>query len=710
MNKKVSIVLAVLLAFALLAGCGGSSNNQATQAAQEATTAAATTTTAKATEAKAEETTAAAKEEATTTTTTAATTTTTTTVAVEATIKDTTKDIEKTDEITYNESPFLQGKGLPPVKDRLPKVPKLVNEIPEAKLDYQIGKYGGTFRMVTSVVNWDADVFVMNDEPLLNSPGVEGMEVTANVLQAYEVSDDQTEFTFTMREGMKWSDGTPVTMEDIRFTIEDMIFNEEFTPSFPQWLRSGNDREGEPVKFSIVDDWTFKMKFDKPYGGLLIRLSVNGWKGYSDWLKPSHYLKQFHPKYATDADKAKWDGLCDKYNIPKGEALTWVNLMTQMNVNNWDLTNRKAIGFPTLNAWMMVESTETVNYYERNPYYFKVDSAGNQLPYVDKIESLLVSDMEMVQLKAISGEVDFMRESASLFNMPLYKENEATGGYTVYMCNMHVTPTDILLNLTYDGGPGYREMVMDKRFRKALSMAIDRDEINDSIYYGLATPSKYQDPTYDPDGAMALLEEMGMVKGANGFYLQPNGNPFQIIFEIGAEAPDIVPVSELVMEFWRDIGIDASFRRIESALVGRKQNANELQGRIIWTSYPHWPYMDYGYGAWCRLWVVWKNNITEYTVTLEDGTVEKHGIKGEEPPDEVKEFFKLVDRQNLSPLGEAVQLYEEIKKNLGENYWFIIPFETVRQPLLINSKIRNVTDKTYAIGVNFAAEQLWYDN
>ena len=616
-------------------------------------------------------------------------------------------------DVTLKQSPFLDARvesgELPPVEERLPKVPKLTNDIPAAKMDYQIGQYGGTIHLVTSQPNWDADCFVMNNTPMLNSPGVEGLEVTANVFESYEVSEDQMEFTFKLREGMRWSDGEYVTMEDVRFTMEDLIYNPTFTPAFPQWMRSGASREGTPAVFTVVDDWTFKLTFDVPYGGLVTRLSVNGWRGYTEWLKPSYYLKRYHIDYATDADKAEWDALCDKYNIPKGEDNTWVLLLTQMNCNNWDSTNpNKAIGFPMLNPWIMVGSTESVKYYERNPYYFKVDKAGNQLPYIDKIESKYVQDMEMVQLAALAGEVDFMRESATMSNVSLYKENEKAGGFKTYMAYCHVTYNDILLNMTYDGGPGYQEMVRDVRFRKALSLALDREEMIDTLNYGYADRVLYQDGRYAPDEAEALLQEMGMVKGADGFYLQPDGNPFTILIEVGAESPNIVPASEMVVQFWRDIGINASFKRIESQLVGQKQNANELQCRIIWTSYPHWPYMDYGLSQWGRLWQVWRDNIADYTQTKEDGTIEVISIKGEEPPEEVKAFYRLIDRQNSASLEEAIELYEEIRKSMGENYWFILTSESEKQPLVCNAKLRNITEETYAIGVNFSAPQLWY--
>jgi peptide/nickel transport system substrate-binding protein len=142
------------------------------------------------------------------------------------------------------ESPYFQGKGLPPVKDRMPVDYKITNEIPPSQMKYEIGTYGGNLRTVTSVVDWDADVFVMDNEPLLNTPGILGDEITGNVLKDYKVSDDQKEFTFSMRKGMKWSDGQPVTTEDVRFTVEDFLNNPELTPIYPVWLRGGGVAEG----------------------------------------------------------------------------------------------------------------------------------------------------------------------------------------------------------------------------------------------------------------------------------------------------------------------------------------------------------------------------------------------------------------------------------------------------------------------------------
>ena len=599
----------------------------------------------------------------------------------------TTADETDTPEITeYSQSPILDDMDLPAVEDRLPIEPKLTNEMPPELLDYEIGQFGGTIRTVTAQVNWDADVFVMNNEPLLNTPGLLGEEVTGNILKGYELSADETEFTFYLREGMKWSDGEPVVMEDIRFTVEDIIFNEEITPIFPAWLRAGGTADGTPVEFSVVDDWTFKLKFDQPYGGLLIRMSVQGWRGYTDFLKPAHYLKQYHKDFA---DPDQFAAMLAEADV---EEDMWMTFFNDMDITNWELSHEDAVDFPGLYPWRLVETTNQVYYYQRNPYYFKVDTAGHQLPYIDSIESSIVQDIEMISVKVLAGEVDFVRESAALVNMPLYRENEEVGGFKALLNYMHVTPTDIFFNLTYDD-PDWQDVVQDVRFRKAVSLATDRDEIIDAIYYGFAEPGQIQDPTFDLDEANALLDEMGMEYGSDGYRTAPSGNPFMILMELGAQAPDIVPLGELLVEQWGEIGLNVDMRRIEGSLWGNKQNANELQCTIIWTASPMWHYGDWGQNLWARQWNLWRST---------------NGEQGEEPPAEVKEFYSLIDQAATATPAEGILLIDQLKEDLGENYWYLIHVENVQQPLIVNAKMGNVSEKGWAIATNFAAEQIFY--
>jgi len=381
-----------------------------------------------------------------------------------------------------------------------------------------------------------------------------------------------------------------------------------------------------------------------------------------------------------------------------------------MRVQNWDVTKKKAIGYPVLNPWMLVSATSNTYTYERNPYYFKIDAAGNQLPYIDQIQSTLVENMEMVQMKMISGDVDFARESASLINMSTYKENEKNG-FTTYFRDMHVEPTCIGLNQTFGDDAGYKAMVQDVRFRKALSLAIDRDEIIDSIYYGFADKNSWQDSTYDPAQAEQLLQDMGMKKGSDGFYTQPDGKPFQILIENGAEAPDIVPYCELITEMWKAIGVNTASKRIDAALVTNKQNANQLQCRVIWTHMPLWYMQDWGTFMWGSAWDIWRSNTSEVAITDPDtGAVTMQAVSGEVPPQPVQDFFNLItELMQVSP-DQVDGVWQQLRDSMNQNFWYIVPLENVKQPFLANSKLHNIPDNGFAIGANFTADQFWFGN
>jgi peptide/nickel transport system substrate-binding protein len=621
-------------------------------------------------------------------------------------INDTTADIDVST-LTLKSAPGLSGN----VKDRLPKIPKLANEMPADLLKYQVGKYGGTLRFVTQGNDWDADVFIMCTETLLNSPGLLAREVTGNILRGYTVSPDQKEFTFYMREGLKWSDGVPVTMEDVRFAIEDVQFNTVLSPALANKFRTGGLNEGAPMKFSIVDDWTFKIAFDQPYGGFLLALSIQNWNGYTDLMKPAHYLKPYHIKYATEADKAKWPALYREYGYAVDDPNAWGNLFNKIDITNWDLCQKVGIGFPKLYPWILTSATDSLWTYERNPYYFKIDEAGNQLPYIDKLESYKVENMEMVQLKMISGEVDLARESATMANIQLYKQNE-NKGYTIHMRSMHVTPTDVGLNLTWEGGDAeYMSIVRNVKFRKALDLAVDKAELIDTIYYGFGEPSDMASPVQDKAGAEALLKEIGMTKGSDGYYRTPSGKPFEILFETAADNADIIPFTELVAEMWKAVGVKTTVKRVEQSFRDNKQSANQLQARTIWTASPAmWFYNDWAWDIWGRAWSIYFSNTTTVDIKNDDGTTTKQAVRGETPPPEVQEFYRMNANLFTGSLADANAIYAKMRQSMKDNLWYFSFLMNVRQPLMLNSKLKNVAEGGYALGIDYSGEILWYDN
>jgi len=496
-----------------------------------------------------------------------------------------------------------------------------------------------------------------------------------------------------MREGLKWSDGKPVTTEDVQFAVEDVLMNKDLTPTgLPTWLRSGNKIDGEPMKFQVIDQFTFKISFAEPYGRFPIQVAFAGYKGYTELLKPKHYLQQFHVKY-TPLDKL--EPAIKEAKFKPGE---WANLFNFKDVTNWSLTYRKAIGFPVLYPYIIKAASDTSMEFVRNPYYFKVDAAGNQLPYIDTLKSDLVSDVEMMTQKVISGEVDFMRESAALNKMQLYKDNEAKGGYSAIPLYMQVSPTCIIINQTYNN-PTWRKVVQDVRFRQALNMAIDRKEIIDAIYYGMGELPKLVPSEFNKEQAMKLLDEMGMKKGADGFRVGPDGKVFEVPILSAALAPDMVPVNEMVIQMWTDIGLKVTMKTVDQTLWGQRIAANEAQVINSWQQEPLWRSGGWtGFAATigeAPLWTLWNTS---------------KGTKGEEPPAPVKRLMKLEQLINTVYPGtpEDLKYFDEIFKIHYDNIYQMPIAEKVKQPLIINSKIGNVPVGGTAAAVNLGGEQLYY--
>ena len=590
----------------------------------------------------------------------------------------------------YKQSPMLDSMNLPPVSERLPQVPQIGKEMPEDEITYEIGKYGGTLRTVRTAVGWDGAIFIIQNEPLLKSPGYVGKEVISNVLKGYEVSNDQKEFTFYLREGLKWSDGEPVTMEDFRFTIEDVIFNEEIsTMGPPSWLRSGGRSDGTPMTFTIVNDWEFKLAFDEPYGGFLLQLSIEGWRGYTELLKPSHYMKAYHADHTPLEDL---EPMIAEQGFEEGD---WLSLFNYMDIINWEFTNPEAVGFPVLGPYMHVQSDD-IQIYERNPYYFKVDAEGNQLPYIDKLESTYIQDLEMATVKILAGEVDHSYEFASVPNMGMYKEYEERSGIKAWLNNLHRTATDIFLNMTYDD-PVWQEVVQDVRFRQALNLALDKPELVSTVYYEIgAIPADIQGAERDLEEANRLLDEMGMTVGSDGYRVGPDGKRFIIPFDVAPHMQDIIPFTELVVEQWGDLDLNVTMRQIDTGLWGTRVNANEIQATVLWSSGPvMWTWADWGQNFWGRTWWMW------YT---------SNGEQGEEPPEDVLEFYRMVDNVRTYSLEDAKVNDQKLRESMAENLWYFVSTTDVKQAVVTNAKLRNFSEKGFAIAHNFGGEMWYYDD
>jgi len=603
----------------------------------------------------------------------------------------------------YNEAPMLaelvKAGKLPPVEERLPKEPYVVGPgvlIPKEDLpDWKVGQYGGTMKMVHPWTKWCGDTYIMTRESLLMAPGLSTEGIRGNILRDFKVSKDKKTFTFYMREGLKWSDGYPVTTEDVLFAYEDVLLNEKITPVFPAWLRAGGSPDGKPMKLEVLDKYTFRVSFAEPYGKFLVKLAINSWPGYGNFIRPKHYLKQFHIKYTP---LEKLEPLIKKEGLGEKE---WWNLFNRENFGDFPSPDEpKNIGFPFLTPWIPVRCEKGVTIYERNPYYFKVDTAGNQLPYIDSIRQELVQDVQMVTMKTITGEVNFSREKASLADLPLYKKNVEKGGYQIVLLDNHVSPVDVLINLTYED-PGWRKLVKDIRFRKALSLGINRQEIIDTIFYGFASLPTIMPGEYDLKEANRLLDEVGLKKrSSEGWRLRPDGKPLEIFFEICPHWAEIVPTAQLVMEHWKKLGIKTSMKTVDSSLWFQDLAVNKVMAIVINTSPMLWRNFVWpDYAGW-----------GDYTAPLWAKWYLTGGKAGEEPWPDMKRLHSLDYQLTKAVPGtpEDKRITDELLSLVHKSYFYFNTVGDNKLPLIVSARLENIPQSGFGIAANYSAEQFFF--
>ena len=641
-----------------------------------------------------------------------------------------------TAEGTYSQSPMLDAKvesgELPPVEERLPENPAAPTDMTEEDLDLEIGTYGGNLRMVSTSVNWSDDVFIGMDENLLTARSIASGIYEPNIVESYEVSEDNKVFTFKLRKGLKWSDGVEVTMDDFKFAIENFVFNEELTPQIAAWMRDGGSSTGTPFTFTVIDDETFSLSFNESYGGFLVHISISGWKGYTDLLKPAHYLKQYHKDFAEECH-----GSLDAYYefmTPIAAAIgydditadgAWVAVFNQIDCTNWECSDPTdmltsvtfggaiAEDMPHLYPWKMTSASNNYYYYERNPYYFKVDADGNQLPYLDNIQYKTVETAELLQMEIVTGEVDFQRANATIDNVTLYKENADAANIDVIIAAQHNHPTDVALNMNYGLNPdgtvkddeqsqAWQEVINDIRFRKALTISIDAEELVDGAYKGFAEPYAPFGCTHDIDGANALLDEMGMKDiDGDGYRETPSGLKFQWSIYNTGEVTDLVPVSELMIAGWADVGLHCTVQTIDGTLLGTMLEANEVPMNMVWIHEGElWHMGDFLIARWAPLYENW----------YATGGLSVNATSGLEPTPEVKAFYEVYDTWFTGTPDEAVNVViPTLRKMNAENYWCLIPITNVCQCLVVNSDIGNVPNDTVnACAEAFVLEQLFF--
>jgi peptide/nickel transport system substrate-binding protein len=562
---------------------------------------------------------------------------------------------------------------LPPVEERLPKNPMVIEAYHEP------GQYSDRFRRALQNPGYISSR--LGAEPLVTW-GPDAQTIIPNLAYKWEVNEDGTEYTFYLREGTKWSDGEPFTADDIMFWYEDCLLNEELTPTFPGWMAPA----GEPGVVEKVDDYTVKFKFSVPHGILLINLAFNG-NSIVDHCK--HYLQQFHPKYA-DADE-----LAAK--VKDGGFEAWYQLFGTRRdpANNPDL--------PTLRPWKITSDTYTTTATaDRNPYYWKVDTEGKQLPYFDQVFWHIVGTVDMIPLKIVSGEVDMQCMRVGFNNYTLLMENREAGDYEVYRWIRGESGTAAFLNQARTQDDEMRELLRNRQFAIALSKAINRDEINQLFYSGLANPpidlypeSVKNDPEiqdlfeFDLEEANVILDELGLTeRNDEGIRMLPSGRPLTITSIVTNAYPIHPDVGEIIGEFWKEVGIKHDLQVTASELMQSRREEGDYDcnfyevdytaGNLHWLCYPraYFPIQSDCY--WAPLWG-WH--------------YETKGRNGEEAIGDGKKLQELWEEVISTVDADArKELEDEAFRVCAYNLWPITVTGGTPEPCVVKNGVRNVPE------------------
>jgi peptide/nickel transport system substrate-binding protein len=304
---------------------------------------------------------------------------------------------------------------------------------------------------------------------------------------------------------------------------------------------------------------------------------------------PAHYLKQFLPKYSSLAEveqKAKAAGF-DSWK-------SYFRFRT-----NWTLN----VDLPVVGPWKTVTPMNTPTWtLDRNPYYWAVDTAGNQLPYIDRIVMSLAENLEVLNLRCIAGDYDLQERHVGLAKLPVYLENQKKGNYTVHLdTSQSGCDAALLVNTAYEADPEIAKWLTNRDFRRAISMGIDRDQLNEALWLGLGTPGstapaeevainpgkEYRKKwaTLDLKQANALLDKIGLSKkDGQGYRLRTDGKGRLRIelMSVGGQFIPYTQLGEMIRQQWVKIGIDADVKETERSLAFTK-TANAEHHIMFWT-------------------------------------------------------------------------------------------------------------------------------
>jgi peptide/nickel transport system substrate-binding protein len=617
------------------------------------------------------------------------------------------EDTAVTEASEFNQAPMLDDMDLPPVADRLP----IKEDISVVTPVDGVGQYGGTWHNTS----WEQPVgnikMILYDPPVRWNEDYTGYK--PGLAKSFEYNEDGTQLTWRFREGVKWSDGEPFTMSDMQFWWEDIATNQDYkVVSTPWW---GFNSDGTPMTVEFPDDYTMVMTWDTPRW-ITTYIVAQGFWEWEPLMKPRHFLEQFHPTYT--------------------DSMTYEDLEA---ADKW----YEVSGFPCLMAWCVESSSPGERIvFVRNPYYWKVDTEGNQLPYIDRLDVAIIQDEEIRTLEASQGkyeatfrasnnpnDIPFLAEQAEANGYHLHAGAvNGAGGWPCWLINQNFADESI------DNWEEIREVLRDKNFRQGISHAMNRERLIDVVWDGIGEPVqgtispqawhfasaegqavfeewKNSYIEYDVDLANELLDAAGVVDAdGDGIRDLPSGAPFQFIMDLN-DWPGQRTATSATESFAGDLEAvgfnilinnvigtpDDNLRQIEGLYMTRLCHASELD---IWT-FPDWIFPLRDNRAW-PLEGLWRQT---------------GGEEGIEPTGPALALQEIYDAGLAEPTieGRHQLVYDAIRIHIDEGPFTLGASGDQSMPVVVSDTFHGIPDLVilgpWAPGSpgNLHPEQFWME-
>lgn len=558
----------------------------------------------------------------------------------------------------------------------------LANRLPSEPLVYApydaIGKYGGTLDVLSNATEAGTSDFLSVRHVNLVRYSDDLQTIVPNIAKGWDWNDDFTQLTFFLRKGHRWSDGAPFTADDVKFWYDELALDPKIMEKPKDYVLVG----GEPMTVDVIDPQTVRFNLPAPKPGLLSHFATSFAQGF----QPKHFLGQFHPDVNADAD-----ALAQAAGFENGLAVIkayfgnsdWTDTPVPLLNSPDRVANLPADTMPTLESHITVSDTTEGRHYVANPYFHIVDTQGNQLPYISEQDEIYANDNEIRILKLINAEADYKSQSLQLPSAPLLLEHQESGDYTIDL-RPEITLANVSFNVTH-ADLEKRKVFGDLRFRQAMSIALNRDEINEVGFLGQGIPKQYVgfspspsflDPKwesymiqYDPEAANSLLDAIGMKDiDGDGMRELPNGEKLILNMQFATQgvAGEVV---ELVCQNWSEVGIQCMVKEVTPDEYRSSQSSNNLDVGSWRKSQPMAIVLGNN-----ELWVPpFENYFGHRTGMLWAEYVDSKGASGVKPPAYVTQLIDDINafQSTMAGTAESDELGARMVENMVGNLLFI---------------------------------------